>query len=432
MKVFFIGLMLCLSAGSLQAQNIKELKIGDTLPAMNISLLRDGNVQQVPLNSLYKNRFIIIDFWATWCGACINAIADADSAGRSFKEKFSVIPWTYEGSNTIRDFVAKNKKLSGRKLDYVVNDSIVMGLLFRFTTIPHEIWIDTAGVIKAITYPEEATHENLSRFVNMESLTIEEKKDDVTFNPHEPLTIENNNFLYRSVLTPYRAGHSSMIGAFIPSYQPETLMNRFFAVDQYILSMFYAAYSKNQGNVQDYRIELQVKDTNALYPGYKNKEPSKNIIKKNAYCYELILPQKISQDSFYSCLLDDLNRLFPYKATVEKREKLCWVIKNVNKNKNPAASFSGTGLVWEGGFIKKLNNQTMSLLTEYLNWNMDLPVVNETNFNVRFDMSILLQAVSNGETVFLDPATVKQSLGQYGFELIKATRPVDILVIRKK
>ena len=101
------------------------------------------------------------------------------------------------------------------------------------------------------------------------------------------------------------------------------------------------------------------------------------------------MPNKISGSLFYNYLLDDLNRLFPYKASIEKRQKPCWVIVNRNKTLNPSTKGMPSKLIWEKGFIKYLCNQTMDVLATYLNWEMDsIPVHDETKFKGAFDLEL--------------------------------------------
>lgn len=432
MKHIISGLLLCLIINTIKGQTYKELKIGDTLPAINLSYLNGRSVEIRPLASFYKNNFLIIDFWANWCGACISAMAAADSVSKKFNGVLKILPITYQDAETVGNFVQKNEILKKLGLDYVVNDSVLMGGYFKFNILPHEIWIDTQGIVKAITYADQITFEKVSQFIKAKPLMLSEKVDDMNFSIDKPLTIENNLILYRAILAPYKPGLSNMIGTLSEAYQENIKEDRFFALNKDILSMFYAAYSQSNGTIDYNRIDLLVQDSLGLSPFLKQMNVPRQVIMKYTYCYELILPHKILKNSFYSYLLQDLNRLFSYKASIEKRKRECWVLINNNKFKNPTSIGISPKLIWEKGFIKKMYSQKMITLVSYLNWNMDLPVINETHFTNVFDINLDLDAVSKDGKVFLDIEKVKKSLRVYGFDIVKKVRYVDILVIREE
>jgi thiol-disulfide isomerase/thioredoxin len=433
MKRTFIALFLSFFVSRSIGQQLNELRIGDTLPKLSIKYLSGDTTKSIALHELYKDSHLIIDFWATWCAACVRAIRDTDSISKKVNGKLTILPVTYEDSNTVRKFVSKNKILKEVDLKYIVNDSILMGGHFKFLTLPHEVWVDTQGIVRAITYPDQITYENIIRFINNESLSIPEKKENVAFNIMEKnLPAEDSEYLYRSILTPYKPELNHMIGSLTPLYKKDGTVDRFFAINTYILRLFYAAYCKNEASRMDYnRIELHVKDSFALFPAFETESISRELAKQHSFCYELILPNKASSSTFYNYALQDLNRFFPYQASIEKRKKRCWVLVNRNKNKNPSTQGAKQKLIWEQGLIKKITNQTMDVLVSYLNWNMDtLPVVDESSFKRPFDMDI---------NIILDPGTgyfniieIRKSLQRFGFDLIKTERPIDVLIIRDK
>ena len=416
------------------AQSLIQLKIGDTLPPLNVSYLFNDSVKSVPLSELYKNSFLIIDFWATWCSACIKAMAHADSLSKQFGGKLSILPVTYQDLKTVRDFVTKNKTLSRLNLKYVVNDSVLMGGYFKFLSIPHEVWVDTIGVVRGITYPDEITHQNIKLFVNNEKLFLQEKRENVEFNIlEEMLPVDNNFFMYRSVLTEHKPELNHMIGSLTDElYLKDAKLNRFFAINESILNLFYMAYSKGYGGrIEFKRIELQIKDSFSLFPSFKAEQVTRKTTIAHTFCYELVLPNKVSEKLFYSYLLDDLNRIFPYKASIEKRTRPCWIIVNKERIKNPTTMGNKSKLTWQRGFLKQLINQPMDALVSYLDWNMDtLRVIDESNFKKPFDMN--LDAIINYNTGYLDIQRIRNSLRKYGFDLIKTERFVDILIIREK
>lgn len=424
-----VMLWLCLGSATAQAQN--SLTVGDTIPKINVTVLEGDSLVTKPLSSFYERKYLIIDFWANWCGACIRAMTSADSVAQHFKEKLLVLPVTYQDANTTKKFVENNIRLKNLEFSYVVNDSVLMGGYFKFVTLPHEVWVDSSGIVRAITYADNINKTNIDLFLKNE-LKLPQKNDDLSFDLSAPLKVDDDSILFRSVLTHYKPGLQNMIGSLTPPYLKSKNNYRFLAVNKDILSMFYAAFSQSNGNINYGRIEIKTKQLEPLSPWLTNKNPERELVKRYEYCYEMIYPEKVTSKFFYNNLMHEFNKLFAFKATVEKRKKMCWVIVNKNKTLNPRPTSYQPKLVWDLGFIKRLENQTMDVLTDYLNWNMDLPVVDETTFAHHFDMDIDVSAIVNGEDVVLDINRVRASLKKYGFDIIKAIRPVDVLVIRDK
>lgn len=432
MKKIIFALILCIVFYQAKSQNIKTLGIGDTLPLINVQVINGDQVEIRPLSSFYKNTFLILDFWANWCGPCIAAIAEADSVAKKFNGQVNVLPITYQDAGTIRNFIKSNSMLNKLELNYVTNDTVLMGRQISFKILPHEVWIDTNGIIKAITYPDEITPENIEKFIQKETLTMIEKLDILDFDLSKPLSDANNDFLYRSILTTYKQGVSNSIGAFVPAYIKEEKIQKFSGINVDLLSLFYAAYSHSKPYLYFNRIELNIRDSVALSPFLKENNPSRKLLMKNTYCYELILSEKISQDIFYSYLLQDLNRTSKYKASIVKRKKECWIIVNTSKSNNPPLSALTSRLIWERGTLKSMENISMEVLQYYLNWNMKLPVIDETGFRQPFDMDFNFKAINVEDVVAFDIESVKSSLRKYGFDIKKGKRYVDILVIDEK
>lgn len=434
MKRIFFALTVLTLQNICNAQPVKELKIGDTLPSLAVNYLENNEIKTKQLSSFYKSKFLVIDFWATWCAACIKGMSSADSVITRFKHKVQLLPVTYENQKTVQQFVQKNKLLNKLNLNYVVDDSLLMGGYFKFSVLPHDVWIDTNGVIKAITYPDEISYDNMLSFVNNDDLSIDEKIDDISFDYLKPLKVEDSLIKYRSLLTGYLTGVSNYIGTMFPEYHEESKRNRFAAVNKDFLSLFYYAFSYGHGSINFNRVELHVKDSLSLNPFPKNKElPSRELLQQYCYCYELILPTDVTDTVLYTRLFDELNRISNFHASIEKRERSCWVLINADKSKNPLTDTAKSKLKWDQGIISKMINYPMNILTAYLNWNMELPVVNETGFDKPLNIELNLSADLTKEGfVYFNIDKVRNSLNKYGFDIVKRTRPVDILVITDK
>ena len=67
MKNFSIALFLSILTTSLFAQ--KELSVGETVP----SIIIEKWIANAPQNKDFRNKAIVLEFWATWCAPCVGS-----------------------------------------------------------------------------------------------------------------------------------------------------------------------------------------------------------------------------------------------------------------------------------------------------------------------------------------------------------------------
>jgi thiol-disulfide isomerase/thioredoxin len=133
-----------------------ELARARMAPAFSITAL---NGEHVSLDGL-AGKVVLIDFWATWCGPCVNALPHMRELAHEFQgQPLVMISISIDrGDNADakwRQFVAKNHMTWLQYRDA----SGDIARLFGVTAIPHTFTIDANGVLE----DEEVGDQNIGR-----------------------------------------------------------------------------------------------------------------------------------------------------------------------------------------------------------------------------------------------------------------------------
>src|SRR5690554_3491817 len=91
---------------------ITPLKIGDRIPdelwEMYFPVV-SANSDQVQYLSLgdFKDKLIILDFWATWCAPCIQMIPRMDNLQKKYEDKIQFVSVTSQSADEVIPFLKK-------------------------------------------------------------------------------------------------------------------------------------------------------------------------------------------------------------------------------------------------------------------------------------------------------------------------------------
>jgi thiol-disulfide isomerase/thioredoxin len=83
----FILLLLLSNVFQVQAQ---QLNLDSILNQHIIVYNTDGNYDTIQLNSIKKD-YLLVDFWASWCKPCIEALPELDRINKTYAEKLAVV-----------------------------------------------------------------------------------------------------------------------------------------------------------------------------------------------------------------------------------------------------------------------------------------------------------------------------------------------------
>ena len=95
-----------------------------------------------------EGKFVLIDFWATWCGPCRKAIPELNIFSEKFKDDMVVIGISAEKEEVI-------KKMITPIINYysAIDSTRQMEKIIQITGIPHVLLIDPDGIVRWQGYP---------------------------------------------------------------------------------------------------------------------------------------------------------------------------------------------------------------------------------------------------------------------------------------
>lgn len=421
--IFCLVALLCHNLGNAQTNNnIKLLNIGDTLPAgLVLTNVLNYPVPEIRLSDL-KGKLVILDFWSSWCGACIKLFPYMDSLQKQFKDDIKIVlvngrsKVSGDDERKIRKIIDGVGKRTGKPVSLPVTfDNPLLDDYFPHQYLPHEVWLDSNGAVLAVTSSEEVTPDNITAFLNGEHPSLHIKNDLKNFDVNKPLYVNGNGgngevFLSRSIFTGYIEGLKNNIG------QVNTATtSRLYAFNQpfsIILRMAYPEEMQLPAN----RIILQGMAAEKLMGPSDSSAPYQQL-----YCYDLIVPLT-SEKSLYSHLKSDLQRTFNLKVTKEKRKLDCWILTNTP---GVAKAYTKGGETkWDLDAYSKdkfMQNQPIGTVVYVLNSFFSTPLIDESGLSQNIDLK-LPQNLN-------DTSALIKSLQNVGFRVQKAIRELPVTII---
>jgi thiol-disulfide isomerase/thioredoxin len=180
---FYLTLTLHLLYHHTQAQNQPLLvgaKLPDTFWQQEHSIYSKGTITKETL-AIYRDKLLIIDFWATWCTSCIKKFALADSLHQLYGDQVKVLLVNAKNTKDSPEKIAQTLARYGPNLQTLLGDTLLKAI-FPQVMLPHYVWIEQ-GQVRAITGTEFFTSTNVSAAVERRKKLNELIKKRKPFKP---------------------------------------------------------------------------------------------------------------------------------------------------------------------------------------------------------------------------------------------------------
>lgn len=121
-----------------------SVNVGDKAPDFTLTTY-DGKV--VKLSDLYKDKPIIIQFWATWCEICEREFPENNIYAQENKDKFNflAINWA-ESTSQVESYIGR-KNLDPTAITFLMNESSDVVRAYGVRGTPTHTIIDTDGEV---------------------------------------------------------------------------------------------------------------------------------------------------------------------------------------------------------------------------------------------------------------------------------------------
>jgi thiol-disulfide isomerase/thioredoxin len=147
-KTLLTGIMVATVLCGISALAKKELKLGDVAPEVSVKMINDKEYGKTFSLAEFKDKVIVLEFWATWCPPCRQTIPHLSKIQAKYKDKVVVIGVSGEDRPVVEKFFKAQKDMKYRVA--VDDEDKTAGIYmtgFGVNGIPHAFIIKEGKII---------------------------------------------------------------------------------------------------------------------------------------------------------------------------------------------------------------------------------------------------------------------------------------------
>lgn len=150
-----------------------QLQKGQAAPDIRFATLLNAPSSIATLSQL-KGKLVLIDFWATWCGPCLEAMPHLQQLQREHGQRLQIITVTDETPKRIRQYLLSRPS----NLWFAVDTARTLSSLFPHQLIPHTVLLSADGKLIAQTTPQAVTSQVIDSLWRQQTVHLPEKTDN--------------------------------------------------------------------------------------------------------------------------------------------------------------------------------------------------------------------------------------------------------------
>jgi thiol-disulfide isomerase/thioredoxin len=421
-KILTITAFFFLFINAVRSQSVQAMKtaispVNKLCPDFVFDTLINYKKNKLAISDL-KGRFVILDFWGTFCLPCIKAFPEIEQLQKRFGDTLQVLLVATDGFQKANQFyVGRKKKNMPMLLPCAVNRDA--DNYFQVRTVSTFVWIDDQGYVKAITDESQLTEQNIADFVNRKNIHLRGIERHTMLDGKRPLVsianeIDSSSVIYSSSLTKYLKG---VTGSYY--YPKKGVGTKIFAYNTSVNNLYRMAFGDSTGAIKYNKLIIESAQPEQFeLPKDADFETWKY---DNAYCYELTVPKE-KQNDILKIMQDDLKRFFGANVFLENRIQKCLILKAENNPHLLADKTLASKRVFNAGGITITNHPFKDFVEMLQHYNQTKIVLDETGITANVD--IVLEAQMN------EVDQLNDALKKYGLHLQYEDRQVQMLIIK--
>jgi thiol-disulfide isomerase/thioredoxin len=164
-KILALLLLLALKAS---AQSVAP----PAAPDIEFKTILNAPVKTATLTQL-QGKIVLLEFWATWCGACLTAMPHLQALQKKYNDNLQVITITDESTARVRQYLAARPA----NVWFAIDTARALARAYPHQLLPHTVLIDANGNVIDNTLPEQVTTMAIDSLLRGQTVHLTPKKD---------------------------------------------------------------------------------------------------------------------------------------------------------------------------------------------------------------------------------------------------------------